>query len=347
MMKLSLRYDMRAPAIGAPAVDLYQAAVEQAGWADSLGFDTVYIAEHHGAEDGYCASPMILGAAMLGRTERIHVHFSALVAVLHQPLRLAEDLATLDLVGGGGRVEMTMGIGYRPDEFEMFDVPMKRRVRILEEIIDVLDKAWTGEQFEFRGKTVRVRPTPAGSSRPPIYIGGSADASAARAARLGDNYMPAGSEKDRLYALYDAERTRLGLPIPPRPAPAGPLFLHVTNDPDRDWELLAPHLMYTTNMNAQWAKERGVGTTGYTHVETVDDLKKLPQFDVLTPEQCVEFARQRGDDSELMFQPLMGGLPPEIGWRSLELFASDVLPELEELGLCDSAVRQPTTTSAY
>ncbi|MFD1815388.1 LLM class flavin-dependent oxidoreductase [Rhodococcus gannanensis] len=331
-MRLSLRYDMRAPEIGAPAADLYKAAVEQAAWGDTHGFETVYIAEHHGAEDGYCASPMILAGAMLGRSTRIHVHFSALVAVLHDPLRLAEDLATLDLIGRG-RVEMTMGIGYRPDEFEMFDVPMKRRVKILEEIIDTLDKAWTGEPFEFRGRTVRVRPMPVTRPRPPIYIGGSADPSAARAARLGDNYYPAGSDKDRLYGLFEAECVRLGRPVPPRPAPAGPLFLHVTDDPERDWQRLAPHLMYTTNMNAQWAKERGTGTTGYKFVESIDDLKTLPDFVVLTPDQCVDLARSRGDDSELMFQPLMGGLPPEIGWQSLELFASKVLPRLEESGL--------------
>lgn len=326
-MRFSLRYDMRAPSIGAPAADLYRAAVEQAAWGDAHGFDTVYLAEHHGAEDGYCASPMILASAMLGRTERIGVHFSALVAVLHDPLRLAEDLATLDLIGRG-RVEMTLGIGYRPDEFEMFDVPMKRRVRILEEIVDTLDKAWTGEPFEFRGRTVRVRPTPVTRPRPPIHVGGSADPSAARAARLGDNYYPAGSDKERLYGLFEAECARLGRPVPPRPAPAGPLFLHVTDDPERDWNILAPYLMYTTNSNAQWAKERGTGTTGYRFVETIDDLKALPEFVVVTPDECVEFARARGEHSELMFQPLMGGLPPAIGWQSLELFASKVLPHL-------------------
>lgn len=337
-MKLSLRYDMRAPAIGAPAADLYRAAVEQAAWGDAAGFETVYIAEHHGAEDGYCASPMILAGAMLGRTERIGVHFSALVAVLHDPLRLAEDLATLDLIGRG-RVEMTMGIGYRPDEFEMFGIPMKRRVRLLEEIIETLDKAWTGEPFEFRGRQVRVRPTPVTRPRPPVHIGGSADPSAARAARLGDNYYPAGSDKERLYQLFDAACERLGRPVPPRPAPAGPLFLHITDDPERDWHRLAPHLMYTTNMNAQWAKERGTGTTGYTAVDSIDDLERLPEFQVLTPDECVEYAVARGDHSELMFQPLMGGAPPEIGWRSLELFAAEVLPRLEQRGLRSGSSR--------
>ena len=55
-MRLSLRYDMRAPAIGAPAEVLYAASLDQCEWADRLGFDTVYLAEHHGADDGYCAS---------------------------------------------------------------------------------------------------------------------------------------------------------------------------------------------------------------------------------------------------------------------------------------------------
>src|SRR6266508_5913903 len=103
-IRLALRYDMRAPAIGAPAADLYPAAVEQCALADAAGFDTVYLAEHHGAEDGYCPAPIVLASAIMGRTKRMTVHLSALIAVLHNPLRLAEDLAVLDLISGG-RVE--------------------------------------------------------------------------------------------------------------------------------------------------------------------------------------------------------------------------------------------------
>lgn len=321
---------MRAPSIGAPAPDLYQAAIDQCEWADKLGFETVFLAEHHGANDGYCASPMIQGAAIAARTTRMNIHFSALVAVLHNPLRLAEDLATLDIISRG-RIEMTMGIGYRDSEYAMFEIPRARRVKILQETISILEKAWTGEPFEYRGQTVKIRPTPVRTPRPPIYIGGSAPASAVRAAKFGDNYMPAG-DKDGLYAIYNEERTKLGLPIPPRPANPGPLFLHVTEDPDRDWETLAPHLMYTTNSNAQWAKERGVGSTTYPLVESIDELKQQPHFAVVTPEQCVELCIERGIDSELMFQPLMGGLAPEFAWQSLELFKSAVLPRIEQLG---------------
>jgi alkanesulfonate monooxygenase SsuD/methylene tetrahydromethanopterin reductase-like flavin-dependent oxidoreductase (luciferase family) len=327
-VKLALRYDMRAPSIGAPAPALYAASVEQARWADRLGFDTVYLAEHHGADDGYCASPMVQASAIAAVTSRMEIHLSALIAVLHHPLRLAEDLATLDIISQG-RLAITMGIGYRPHEYAMFGIDKAKRVALLEEIIGVLDQAWTGEPFEYRGTKVMVRPTPVRKPRPPIYIGGSSEASARRAARLGDGYLPAVPE---LSDIYEAECRRLGRPVPARPPKKGPLFLFVSEDPDRDWELVAPHIIYTSNSNAEWALERGVGATPYPPVRTVDDLKASRQFAVVTPDECVKLAESLGPDSELTFQPLMGGLDPEVGWRGLELFGSAVLPRLAQLG---------------
>ena len=327
-MRLTLRYDMRAPTIGAPAQELYQTSVEQVAWADELGFDTVYLAEHHGAEDGYCPAPIVQASAMAGRSKGIRLHFSALLAVLHHPLRLAEDLAVLDLISGG-RVEATLGIGYRPHEYEMMGVKKARRVPILEETFQVLEQAWTGEPFEFRGVTVVVRPTPVQRPRPPLYIGGSSEASAYRAARLGDNYFPAAPG---LREIYEAERERLGLPVPPRAPQRGPLFLFVSDDPERDWPVVAPHVMYTSNSNATWALERGVGSTPYPLAETIADLQASPQFAVVTPDECFALAQRLGPDGELVFQPLMGGLPTANGWRSLELFEGAVLPQLEAAG---------------
>jgi alkanesulfonate monooxygenase SsuD/methylene tetrahydromethanopterin reductase-like flavin-dependent oxidoreductase (luciferase family) len=333
-MRLSLRYDMRAPSIGAPAERLYAAALDQCEWADRLGFETVYLAEHHGADDGYCASPMIQAAAILGRTSRQTVHFSALIAVLHHPLRLAEDLAALDLIGRG-RIEMTLGIGYRLHEYAMFGIEKRQRVPILEEIIAVLEQAWTGEPFDFRGTTVQVRPTPV--TRPPIYIGGSTEASARRAARLGHGYRPAG--RGDLYGVYEAECERLGRTAPPRPVPRGPLFVFVSDDPERAWQTVAPHVLYTTNSNAEWAKERGVGGTPYPPARDVAEVKANESFAVVTPDECVELARELGPNSEFVFHPLMGGLDPDVAWSSLELFETKVLPRLEENGLRDAAQR--------
>jgi alkanesulfonate monooxygenase SsuD/methylene tetrahydromethanopterin reductase-like flavin-dependent oxidoreductase (luciferase family) len=323
-MKLALRYDMRAPSFGAPAPALYEAAVEQAAWGDRLGFDTVYLAEHHGAEDGFCPSPVVLAAAMASRTERVVLQFWALIAVLHHPLRLAEDLAVLDILSGG-RIALTLGIGYRVHEYAMFGVEKGRRVPILEETIGVLEQAWTGEPFDFRGMRVTIRPTPVQRPRPPIYIGGSTEASAVRAARLGDWYLPADSD---LYAVYADERRRLGLEVPPPPPKRGPLFVHVTDDPERAWNDVGAHLLYTANSYTEWAKERGVGATPYPAAASIEDLKASPRFAVVTPDQCVALASSLGDDSELSLQPLMGGIDPVTAWESLELFESAVLPRL-------------------
>jgi alkanesulfonate monooxygenase SsuD/methylene tetrahydromethanopterin reductase-like flavin-dependent oxidoreductase (luciferase family) len=328
-IRLALRYDMRAPAFGAPAADIYPAAVEQCAIADAAGFDTVFLAEHHGAEDGYCPSPIVLASAIMGRTRRMTVHFSAIVAVLHNPLRLAEDLAVLDLISGG-RVEMTLGIGYRLHEYEMFGVQKSKRVNVLENTIGVLEQAWSGEPFDYQGMTVRILPTPVQKPRPPIYIGGSTEAAAIRAARYGDDFMPA---TPSLYDIYAEERRRLGRPVTGHPRPKGPLFLFVTRDPERSWEIVAPHVMYTTNSNAEWAKERGIGATPYPPVLDVSELKANPQFAVVTPEDCIELITAIGPESEITLHPLMGGLAPDVGTAGLELFTTEVLPELARRGI--------------
>src|SRR5271156_1837791 len=110
---------MRAPSIGAPVEELYKAALAQCAWADDIGFRAAYVGEHHGADDGYCPSPIVLGAAIAAVTSRLHIRLSALLPVLLHPLHLAEDLAVLDIISGG-RLELTLGLGYRAEEFAMF-----------------------------------------------------------------------------------------------------------------------------------------------------------------------------------------------------------------------------------
>jgi len=327
-MRLGLRYDMRVPEFGAPPAGLYAAAVEQCAWADQLGFDYVHLAEHHGAEDGYCPSPLILGAAIASATRNLQLRFSALVVTMHDPLRLAEDLAVLDLISGGGRIRVIAGIGYRPHEFAMFGVDFAQRARQFEQKLEVLRQAWTGEPFAYRGTTVRVTPTPCTPGGPAIYLGGSAVPSARRAARLGYGYCPTSEE---LYEVYERECAKLGRPAPEPFSRQGPVFLHVTDDPDRDWPALAPHIVHATNLYAQWARERPDDTSNglWREVSGVEDLKADPNIWVVTPEECVRRARRLRADDELRFHPLLGGLPPEVSWRSLRLFADEVLPCLE------------------
>ena len=330
-MQLNLRYDMNSPPFGAPHVTLYRTAIEQAVWADRLGFTQVFLAEHHGAEHGYCPSSMIQAASILGATQTLKAHLSALLVTMHNPLRLAEDLAVLDNLSNG-RVVITAGMGYRPHEFEMFGLDIKQRLALMNRALDTSKKAWTGEPFEFEGRTVRVTPRPVQPGGPKIYMGGSTEKSAQRAARGGYDYLPGHPD---LYKVYAEERERCGFgPAEPQRRGAAS-FLYVSDAPDRDWPILAPHVAYATNLYAEWATERGVGSTLYRPAESAAALKAMPNIKVLTPDQCFDYLMSLPFHTGVNFHALLGGLDPEVSWKSLRLFESEVLPRLKAAGVLE------------
>lgn len=332
-MRLALFFDMRAPDFGAAPERLYAAAVDMSEWADRLGFWKIRISEHHGAEDGYCPSPAVLGAAIAARTVRARIHWSALIAPMHHPLRVAEDLAILDLLSDG-RLEVTVAGGYRAEEFDMFDADPHGRGRAVEEMVAALKLAWTGEPFEFRGRQVVVRPRPVQRPRPPIWMGGSTEPAALRAARIADDFTP-GSERDpgRLRRIFVEERQRLGLPVPPPQPPGAGWFIHLAEDPDAAWRLIAPHALHETNLYAKW-KALGLasGASLWQPVDDPSELREIGRYRVMTPGDARAFALSLPEDAVLNLHPLMGGLEPEEAWRSLGLFERDVLPALRDAG---------------
>lgn len=330
-MQLNLRYDMNSPSFGAPHTELYRTAIEQSAWADKLGFTQVFLAEHHGAEDGYCPSSMVQAASIFAVTRKLYVHLSALVVTMHDPLRLAEDLAVLDNISNG-RIWLTAGMGYRPHEFEMFGKDITKRLGLMNKALDTIRKAWGGEPFEYDGRMVRVTPPGVQPGGPKTYMGGSTDKSALRAAKGGYQYFPG---HPGLWDLYAAEREALGFPPPEPLVKSIASFLYITDDPDRDWPRVAPHVAYSTNLYAQWASERGAGDTLYRPAETVEALKAMPNIKVLTPDQCFEWLKTEPANAGINFHALLGGLDPELSWASLLRFEKDVLPRLVDAGMVE------------
>lgn len=317
---LTLAYDMRSPDWAAPTEHLYRAAVEQAAWADGCGFSSVVLMEHHASRDGYLPSPMVMGGAVAAVTERVLIRLSLILLPLYDPLRAAEDLAVLDLVSGG-RLRLTVGLGYREEEYEQFGVNIKRRPSLMEEAVETLKQAWTGEPFEFRGRTVRILPRPAQRPRPAIYMGGASPASARRAARIADGYQPLA---ERLYEIYLESLREMGREAPERdPAmPGATGYVYVAEDPAREWDRIGPHALWDSNEYGRWIGDRR-GT--FRAMESVDDLRRSGTYRIVTPDECVEIARR---EKAITFKPLVGGLHPEIGWAGLRLFADQVLPHL-------------------
>jgi alkanesulfonate monooxygenase SsuD/methylene tetrahydromethanopterin reductase-like flavin-dependent oxidoreductase (luciferase family) len=284
----------------------------------------VVLSEHHGSPDGYLPSPIVLGAAIGGATTSLLIRLSVVLLPLYEPVRLAEDLAVLDLACGG-RMRLAVAAGYRPEEYAAFGLDIRRRPSLMERGIDVLKKAWTGAPFELDGRSICVTPRPAQRPRPAIVLGGASPATARRAARIADDYQPLAARLDELYLDALAE---LGKTPPPdrRPvADGGPVFVHVSEDPDRDWATIAPHALHESNAYAAWAG----GTRGsvFAAATDADELRTSGRYLVLTPDEAVELARRRG---ALTLKPLMGGMDPDLGWAGLELVASSVMPRLVE-----------------
>ena len=180
-MEFLISYDMRAPDFGAPPDQLYAAALDQCAWADAIGFDCVGLGEHHASEDGYLPSPIAMAGAIAARTRRIGIRPNVLLAPLYEPVKLAEDLAVLQILSRG-RLEVVIGAGYRPVEFEMFGRRREDRKQLYLNAFEVLRKAWTGRPFEHEGRRIRVTPVP--EPPPKLLLGGSHPAVARRAARI-------------------------------------------------------------------------------------------------------------------------------------------------------------------
>jgi alkanesulfonate monooxygenase SsuD/methylene tetrahydromethanopterin reductase-like flavin-dependent oxidoreductase (luciferase family) len=322
MVMIGLRYDLRVPAFaGTTHAAQYAACLDQCGWADENGIaDFVALSEHHGVDDGFMSSPVTLAAAIAGRTTKLRLNIAAVLVPLHDPVRLAEQLATLDLVSGG-RVSFIAGVGYRPEEFAMAGVDRAQRGKLLEEYVQVMRKAWSGEAFEWRGRTVRVTPKP--QSPPMVLIGGSTAIAVKRAARLRAGFSPAIGDP-ALAAMYEAECKRVGFDGGFVVLPDGPGFVHVTDDPERDWARIAPHALYDAQSYASW-QTPDQRSQVHTDATTADELKRSGVYRVVTPDECVALAKEFG---RVILHPLMGGMPPELGWAGLKLFAEKVLPRI-------------------
>ena len=319
MPHLSLRFDLRAFPGGVSHAELYKAAIEMAEYVDGHGFSGVVLSEHHGVTDGYMPSPMVMAAAMAARTERLRLQFMAIIAPLHDPLRLAEDIAVLDILSGG-RVDVTVAGGYVPFEFAMFDKAMKDRGRLTEEAIETLKAAWTGEEFTYRGRKARIRPRPLQQPHPPIWMGGSVDAAAKRAGRLADGFI---THREDLYKVYfDAAKANGKNPCPF--SPSSPGFVYVAEDPDAAWAVIGPHALHETNSYGEWVA--AAGTDGrFAMATSVDEVRSAGAYVVVTPDECVALAKQF---TAFSLHPLMGGLDPEFAWKGVKLFVEKVMPRL-------------------
>lgn len=322
---LILRFDFRLGE-NAPSTrsDLFQASLDMTEWAEQRNALMVIFNEHHGSPDGYLPSPMIMATAAATRTSKVPISVSALLLLMYDPVKLAEDMITLDHLSGG-RVSYTIGLGYRPSEYAMFGIDKAGRGNEIEERIEVLKRALTGERFEWHGRIIQVTPEPFTPGGPMLAYGGGSPAAARRAARQGMMLVAATSDES-LADVYDAEAIRVGNQPGMAIIPGeGPSTVFVAEDVEAGWAAYGDYMLHDARMYADWMGGETRAAT-YSAAETVDELRaEAGSYRVLDPDAAVELVRTHG---LLSLQPLCGGMPPDLAWHSLRLIEHEVLPNV-------------------
>lgn len=326
MTIIAARYDFRAaPFAETPHADLYAAGLEQAAWLEQHGAaDILVLSEHHGVEDGFLPSPFTAAAALGARTERLPIMIAAVLLPVHDPVRLAEQAVVADLLTKG-RVSFVAGIGYRDEEFVMAGVERKQRTKLLEEYIEVIRQAWTGEPFEWRGRTIQVTPKPFSAS-PPVLVGGGVEAAARRAARLRLPFMSSIDDAALLDA-YNDEAAKEGFEGGYALLPNMAAYVFVSNDPDKTWAELGQYAFYEAQTYRSW-HTAGVRSQVKSEADDIDALRTEGLYRVMTPDECVALCEEIGMMGTITLYPQVCGYPIDKTWESLELFRTEVLPRI-------------------
>ena len=319
----TLRFDMRAPSWGAPPAALYAAAPEMCAWAEGHGGIAAVFCEHHGSEDGYLPSPFLLASAAAARTERLALSL-ILILPFYEPVRLAEDMAVLDILSGG-RASYILALGYRREEFEHFGLGLKARGRLADEKLALLRRLLADETVIQDGRRITVTPRPLTEGGPGLMWGGGTVAAARRAGRYGLG-MLGNANAPGIQEAYEAACREHGHQPGPTMFPSRdtPSVVFVADDVDQAWKEIGEHLLHDVRAYAAW-NQGDETTAGFSHVNTIEELRDASASHVIisVPEAI---SRVRAGQV-LNLSPLCGGLPPEVAWPYLKRVGDVVLPE--------------------
>ena len=197
---------------------VYDSALPQMLAAESLGYRSVWIAEHHFADYGLCPAPPVLASFIAARTTTLRLGMGVSLLPLHHPVDLAEQLAVLDVVSGG-RLDVGIGRGGTLQDYQTFQSDRGDSRARVEEGIALMRQAWSGRPFDFQGRfhsaeRLHVRPRPAQQPHPPLFMAANSEDSVRSAARLGlptlSSYFVPADELRRRHQVYREEALAAG-----------------------------------------------------------------------------------------------------------------------------------------
>jgi len=325
-----------------PWDELYRTHLELIAESETLGFDYAWLTEHHFVDDGNSSSLFSIAGAIAARTTRIRIGTFVLLLPLHNPVEVAENTATLDLISSG-RFELGVGLGYRRSEFEDQGIPRSNRGVRMDEGLTVIRRLLSGETVTFDGRftklrEVRIMPPALQQPHPPVWAGGIAPKAIDRVARLGFPFLnggaagPANSYDDALRA-HGRDPQEFNI--------AGQQVVYVAPTREEAWKIAAEPLRHVASQYLQWFVEEN-DDPEFEHtmpsIPSVQEIIDAQSFDffgepaiVGTPQDAIAQIKDyvaRGRISHLVCALPLPGMTPEQIRAGMTLFANEVIPHL-------------------
>lgn len=327
--------------------------------AEELGFDSIWPAEHHFREYGHCATPALVLAALATQTKRIRLGTGVVVLPLNHPVRVAEDYAFLDVLSNG-RVDLGIGRGYQPHEYQGYGVDQSRSRDIFLESVEVIQRAWTEESFSYEGEfyqfsDLSVHPRPLQQPHPPIWMASLSAETFELCGRYGFNLLcapifgfniRAGAEQIAGYRRAFAAAGR----DPAQAQIAALSMTYVAETSQQALEEFKDGVMWYFRTLAKYVAP----PKGQPAIPTLElyakirDVLDLAEWDLILKTGAVvcgspdEVVQQIAEMAELcgftdyLGWTRIGGLAQDKVMRSMELMASRVMPQLRSMGVAAS-----------
>jgi len=325
-------------------------------YADELGFDAVWMAEHHFHHYCVCPEPLLLAAHAAASTRRIRIGTAANVLSLGQPMRIAEQAAMVDCLSGG-RLDVGFAKGYGPREFAAYGVELAEAGERFREAVEIILGAWTQDEFTYQGKhfqvpyPVTLRPRPVQQPHPPTFVATSGNAETLQfAAERGLSFYVAYENRSRFqklkedYTRYSEEAGRTPEQIAAAVAGIAVMqtsYLAPTNEesfdearPGVDWMAKASRSVNTPEDLDQWpeARQSPVRARLDTRAMGLEHYDKYwKAFIYGDPERGIERVQRLKDSGveNVIVGFSFGGLPYDKVRRSMRLFAEKVMPRFK------------------
>jgi alkanesulfonate monooxygenase SsuD/methylene tetrahydromethanopterin reductase-like flavin-dependent oxidoreductase (luciferase family) len=324
-----------------PLPDLYRDHLEEAVLAAELGFDCVWVSEHHFSPDCWNPAPFAFLGAIAARTERVRIGTYVLLLPLHNPVRVAEDVAVLDNISRG-RVDLGVGVGSSPEEFRTFGIPIENRLGRTFEALRIIERCFAAEEFSHAGKhynfpDIHLTTRPVQRPGPPILVAAMGEQSVAWTARRGYGMAAgAGRGHDRYLEALRAN----GHDPATRDIASVPIRVHVAETREQAWDEVEAGLhqvlhFYRTHGNPA-AGSRGAEPLGA--LPPLGEFRDVPEighggqaFAVGTPGEVMRAleayrGRQLTHLSLNLHQP---GQDSASVRRSMRLFAREIMPVIK------------------